>query len=93
MFFRDLLRGIIHRFLGKVFEQRDIDPALAGFVVEQFAFDAATCSKVGIAPDQDRARIGATNSGIKHHAADRIRRDLIPGILQLGINVCLTVDV
>src|SRR3546814_5962892 len=71
----------------QILEQRDIDPALAGIIVEQFALDPATCGEVGIASDENSARIGPAHCRIKHHAADRVGRDLIPGILQLSIDM------
>src|SRR3546814_11840224 len=53
-------RGFVCRFLHglvrQILEQRDIDPALAGIIVETFALDPATCGAVGIASDATSAR-------------------------------------
>jgi len=86
-------RCFFHGFVREVLEQRDIDPALAGIIVEQFALDPAACGEIGIASDQNGSRIGTTHRGIEHHAADRVRRDLVPGVLQLGIDMRLALHV
>ncbi len=88
-----LFCGFVHGLVREVLEQRDIDPALAGIIVEQFALDPAACGEVGIASHEHGTRIGTTHRGIEHHAADRVRRDLVPGVLQLCIDMRLAFHV
>jgi hypothetical protein len=90
---RGFFCGFVHGLVCEVFEQGDIDPALAGIIVEQFALDPATCGDICIASHENSARIGTAHRGIEHHAADRVRRDLVPGVLQLGIDMRLALHV
>jgi hypothetical protein len=52
--------------------KRDIDPGLAVIVVEEFAFDPATCSDIGVAPDKTGPSIAAANRAGEHHAPDAV---------------------
>ena len=62
-------RGLLRHFRScESFEQGNVGPGFALFVVEELALDAAAGGEIGIAPDEPRARIAAANRAGEHHA-------------------------
>jgi len=65
-----------------------------GFTLDEFArldLSQMDFSEV-YAEFTEAARLGTTHRSIEHHAADRVRRDLVPGVLQLGIDMRLALS-
>lgn len=67
----DEVKGL-HLLRSEGFQKRDINPGLAVIVVEEFAFDPATCRDIGFAPDKTGPSVAAADRAGEHHAPDAV---------------------